>query len=87
MFNLSYRLYRSILAADLKDMKGAIPRYGAYKFCFEIYDRFNRGLHDRCWPYKRGSKGTPGENGKHHDFLVAYMLQNTFHAWISIFDH
>ena len=51
---------------------------------FESCDRFNRNLHDRVWPYKRGGKGTLGEAGHHHDFIMATVVQNIFNAYHSI---
>ena len=53
---------------------------------FEVCDKFNRALHDRQWPHSRGGKGTQGDQGAHHDFLMAIVLKNVFKAWFSVHD-
>jgi len=62
----------------LKKYKDFIPGYSHYKVLFEPCDRFNRLLHSRHWPYKRGGRGVKGAPGNQHDFLMACILQNTF---------
>ena len=57
-----------------------IPGYSYYKQAFEACDNFNRALHDRCWPHKRGGRSLPGDIWNHHDFIQAAMLVNTTNA-------
>ena len=61
-----------------------IPCYDNYKTMFECCDRFNRNLHDRVWPHKRGGKNTPGEFGRQHDFALACILQNVYNAYHAV---
>ena len=56
------------------------------KHMFEVCDKFNRALHDRQWPHSRGGNNTQGDQGVHHDFLMAVILQNVFNAWFSVHD-
>jgi len=65
----------------LKKCDGIIPGYELYKQLFEVCDRFNRGLHDKSFPHKRGGKKTKGDLGCAHDFLFACILQNTFNVY------
>ncbi|KAJ1420985.1 hypothetical protein B484DRAFT_433396 [Ochromonadaceae sp. CCMP2298] len=39
---------------ELRHIKGA---YDIYKYCFNLCDVYNRALHDRKWPFKRGGNG------------------------------
>lgn len=79
-FNLTHGLIRDTAARKVKENKDVIPGYDMYKAMFEVCDRYNRNLHDRHWPYKRGGKGRKGEWGHTHDFFIACILQNTFSA-------
>ena len=79
-YNLTHGLIRSEVSAKVKENTGVIPGYDMYKAMFEACDRFNRNLHDKHWPYKRGGKGRKGEWGTSHDFFMACILQNTFSA-------
>ena len=51
---------------------------------FACCDHFNKGLHDKVWPHKRGGCGHTGAQGKINDFIMAVMLQNTYNAWHEI---
>jgi len=79
-YNLTHGLIRSEVVAKVKQNADVIPGYDMYKAMFEACDRFNRNLHDKHWPYKRGGKGRKGEWGTSHDFFMACILQNTFSA-------
>ena len=79
-YNLSSGLIRSTNANKIKKYKDFIPGYSHYKVLFEPCDKFNRNLHDRHWPYKRGGRNVKGASGSQHDFLLACILQNTFNC-------
>ena len=83
-YNYSRGFIRSVDKYKVKEHSNRIPCYDYYKTMFESCDRFNRNLHDRVWPYKRGGKGTLGEAGHHHDFIMATVVQNIFNAYHSI---
>ena len=88
-FNLTHGLIRDTTSRKIKENKDIIPGYDMYKSMFEVCDRFNRNLHDRHWPYKRGGRARTGEWGHSHDFCMACILQNTFsaHSQIYGYDH
>jgi hypothetical protein len=79
-YNLSSGFIRSTSPAKIEQYKNFIPGYSHYKVLFEPCDKFNRNLHDRHWPYKRGGRNSKGAFGSQHDFLMACILQNTFNA-------
>ena len=83
---LSWGLERSTSKRLVKAHKDRIPAYHYYKHMFEVCDKFNRALHDRQWPHSRGGNNTQGDQGVHHDFLMAVILQNVFNAWFSVHD-
>jgi hypothetical protein len=41
-----------------------VPIFGHYKKSFSLCDTFNRALHDRTWPHKKGGRGVSGAPGK-----------------------
>jgi hypothetical protein len=86
-YNLTYGLIRDTTTAKIKETKDIIPGYDMYKSMFEACDRFNRNLHDKHWPYKRGGRNRTGEWGHTHDFIMACILQNTFSAHYQIFGY
>ena len=61
-----------------------IPGYDYYKQMFKICDNFNKGLHDKSWPFKAGGKGVKGASGTENAFSMACILQNTFNAFHQI---
>ena len=79
---ISHGLVRTTNMPSVKECSGQIPAYSYYKNMFEVCDNFNRALHDRSWPHPRGGKGTPGDMGCHHDFLMACVMQNIRNAWL-----
>lgn len=78
-YNYARGFVRSLDKRKVKErnVPGRVPVYEYYKNSFEICDRFNRRLHDACFPHKRGGNGLKGEFGCHHDFLMAVILENT----------
>lgn len=72
------------MKTDIAIQKNVIPGYDAYKTMFEVCDRFNRNLHDRSWPHKRGGRKVRGEFGRQNDFIMAAMLQNTLNLWLCL---
>lgn len=83
-YNLSSGFIRSTRTDMIRKYKDIIPGYSHYKVLFEPCDRFNRNLHQRHWPYKRGGRNIRGAAGSQHDFLMACILQNTFNAYDEI---
>jgi len=83
-YNLSYGFIRSELKEKIKAHEEIIPGYSYYKTFFEYCDNFNRSLHDRSWPHKRGGRGQLGDLGVQHDFIMAAILRNTINAYFSI---
>jgi hypothetical protein len=47
------------ICAAKKD-EPVVPIFDHYKASFYSCDRFNRALHDRTWPHKKGGKGVSG---------------------------
>lgn len=58
-----------------------IPLFDIYKKTFNVCDQFNRKLHDRTWPHKKGGRNRLGEKGAQHDFIFTCILMNTFNAY------
>ena len=81
---ISWGLKRTDSKHFVKSHEHRIPAYGYYKNTFEVCDNFNRGLHDRQWPLKRGGSGISGDLGCHHDFVMAVIMQNVRNAWLSV---
>lgn len=65
----------STIRQDLIRMNSHIPCYYYYKSGFDACDRFNRSLHDKSWPHKRGVKGPRGDFLNQYDFVMACILQ------------
>lgn len=80
-YNYAYGFDHCLVLNTIKQHSNRIPCYDNYKTFFEACDRFNRNLHDRYFPHKRGGKGRSGEDGEHNDFIMACILQNTFNAY------
>lgn len=80
-FNYSWGFKKCDDKAKVKANKDRVPCYSNYDTIFALCDHFNRALRHRSWPHKRGGRGVTGMNGRHHDFIVSAMLQNTFNAW------
>ena len=85
-YNYSRGFIRSTDKAKVKLHANRIPGYDNYKTFFEACDNFNRALHDRYFPHKRGGHGVSGENGEHNDFIMACILQNTFNSYHHVND-
>lgn len=82
-YNLSWGFERSINKTHVKEHSKRVPVYDNYKSFFDVCDNFNRALHHKTWPHKRGGRDTSGDIGRHHDFLLACVLQNTRNAYIT----
>lgn len=85
-YNYSSGFIRSVDRAKIAEHKHRIPVCDYYKQMFEPCDHFNRRLHDMAWPHKRGGHRGGAEDGLHHDFLIACILQNTFNAFCAATD-
>jgi hypothetical protein len=59
-----------------------VPIFDHYKKSFSTCDTFNRALHDRTWPHKKGGRGVSGAPGKIHDFMLSVILQNTINVYL-----
>ena len=79
-YNLSSGLVRCTNPNKIQSYKKITPGYSHYKVLFEPCDKFNRNLHDRHWPYKRGGRNVKGGPGSQYDFIFACILQNTFNC-------
>lgn len=65
----------------VRNFDGIIPVYDLYKLTFAACDTFNRQLHDRKWPHRRGSGKRTGDDGHHDKFAMGCILQSTFNAY------
>jgi hypothetical protein len=63
---------------ELRNLKGP---YDLYKACFNLCDLFNRSLHDKKWPFKRGGRNVMGEWGHQDNWAMTATLQNTFNCY------
>ena len=81
---VSWGLKRMLSEPCVRLHEGRIPAYSYYKNMFEACDQFNRALHDRQWPHKRGGRGIKGDQGCHHDYVMAVIMQNVRNAWCSL---
>ena len=53
-----------------------LPVWAHYKNMFNVCDNFNTRLYKRCFPHSCGGKGTSGQNGQIHKFVMAALIQN-----------
>lgn len=83
-YNYARGFQRITDRAVIQAHRGHIPVYFYYKVLYGMCDQFNRALHDRCWPYKRGGHGRKGELGAQNDFLMGCVLQNVINAFCAI---
>lgn len=83
-FNFSQGFKRVTSKTEVERRKHEIPGYDYYKQMFESCDNFNKGLHDKSWPFKAGGKGVKGASGTENAFSMACILQNTFNAFHQI---
>ena len=60
------------------------PVYDIYGLIYSGCDHFNRNLHDRCFPYRKGGREAWGVAGNQHDFMFSSVLQNVFAAHCAI---
>ena len=79
-YNLSYGLIPCTDKAKIKNYGDMIPGWCYCKKASEACDNFNRALHGRCWPHKRGGRNLPGNIWNHHDFIQADILENIINA-------
>jgi len=88
-YNYSYRFFHNEDKRKVKKHQGWIPGYDYYKQFSEGCDHFNRNLHGRYWPYKRGGHGTSGEGGEVNVFIIACVSQNTYNTYchLNMIDH
>jgi hypothetical protein len=77
-YNLSWDLMLNKDKLQIRAMSAHIPGYDVYKSMFECCDRFNRNLHDKTWPHRRGGNVQHGHFGRASDFILGCILQNTF---------
>eukprot|EP01039_Chlorochromonas_danica_P011656 gene11656-13072_t len=63
-----------------------VPNFDLYRDMFNPCDHFNRGLHDRSWPYKQGGHGKLGDGGNQDNFAFSVALQNTFSVHSSLYE-
>jgi hypothetical protein len=61
-----------------------IPAYDEYKSMFSVCDNFNRALHDRTFPHRKGHAKIPCDQGAVHDFAFSSILQNTINVFCDI---
>jgi hypothetical protein len=69
-----------------RNLPKLIPGYDHYKVMFNACDRYNRNFHDKKFCHKTGGKGTPGDFGHCHKFIMACILQNTFAVHLNFRD-
>jgi hypothetical protein len=61
-----------------------VPLFTDYGKYFNTCDQFNRSLHDRSWPHKKGGYKRFGAQGAQHNFILTCILMNTFNAQFDI---
>lgn len=83
-FNMSRGWIHSTQTLTVRQWRNSIPGYDAYKTMFQACDRFNRNLHDKTWPHKRGGNSVRGEFGCANDFIFGCILQNVFTTYCHI---
>ena len=83
-YNVSNGFIRNGSDAEIKKRLNEVPVYDYYKVSFKYCDLFNRSLHHKKWPFRRGGKNVRGAEGKIHDFFFASVLQNTFNIYRDI---
>ena len=80
-YNMSFGFVEEDSKQYMKKHRAEIPVYTMHKNSFGLCDFFNRKLHDKTFPHKRGGKGVKGEAGKCHDCSMAVILENVFNAY------
>jgi hypothetical protein len=85
-YNLSRGFKHTTVRSVVAQNSGLVPIYSDYKNHFGKCDLFNKQLHGRTWPFKRGGHGVDGEKGAEHDFIVGTILLNTINAAMHIND-
>ncbi len=55
-----------------------VPLFDLYAPIFSTCDNFNRSLHDRTFPGKKGGYNRKGDQGAIYDFIFSSILHNTF---------
>ena len=83
-YNMSRGFVYTTDKAIVTRRKVEVPGYDEYREGFSICDKFNKGLHDIAWPFRRGGRNTPGEAGSINDFLQAGIIKNTLTAYLAI---
>ena len=63
-----------------------VPLFDLYGATFSTCDNFNRSLHDRTWPLRKGGFNKSGYRGKEHDFIFSCILHNTFEYFFDVRD-
>lgn len=58
--------------------RNIVPVYDLYKLTFAACDKFNLGLCDCTWPFRKGGNVKTGDLGVQNDFLFSCILQNVF---------
>lgn len=64
-----------------------VPLFTLYGKNFSTCDHFNRSLHQRTWPHRKGGYQRSGAQGAQHNFIFSCILINTFNAFHDINRH
>ena len=79
-----YLLCSCLEKTKKKQKKHLVPGYDEYKVCLSLCDQFNRKLHDKVWPFRRGGGKKFGDFGNIHDFNFGSVIQNVFSMFLAV---
>ena len=82
----AFRKSKKSKTSKKRSRKSTIPVYSEYAEMFNLCDRFNRNLHERTWPHKRGGLHKKWEPENYHNFALSAVLQNIFNLYHAIND-
>jgi hypothetical protein len=55
-----------------------------YKATFNVCDKFNRCLHQKTWPHRKGGYIRFRDQGAQHDYMFSCILINTVNVWLEL---
>eukprot|EP00602_Paraphysomonas_sp_CaronLab_P009213 CAMPEP_0185034516 /NCGR_PEP_ID=MMETSP1103-20130426/24485_1 /TAXON_ID=36769 /ORGANISM="Paraphysomonas bandaiensis, Strain Caron Lab Isolate" /LENGTH=212 /DNA_ID=CAMNT_0027571205 /DNA_START=668 /DNA_END=1303 /DNA_ORIENTATION=+ len=79
-FSKKYVLSNAFTKHHSTQITHIVPLYDHYKVIFNVSDLFNKSMHDRFFPHRKGGKNISSDLGCIHNFTLTAVLLNVIHC-------